>query len=103
MFRIASDDQFQNSKPNYSFNSYGSTFTDGMTKHRYSTARFYKGDVITIILNSRNRTIYKQVNDGDVEIVCDGIQTGMHIQYKLAIQLGKVHNSVTLLDFDLSC
>ena len=105
IFRISSMENFKFTKPSYGFDNYGNTYTNDDNTWRDImdiNQDFKKGDIITIILNMENATMATEKNNNDLVLIFTGMVKRKDIKYRLAVDLAKKGNSVTLFDFELN-
>ena len=61
---------------------------------------FEEGDIITVILNTKEATIGVIVNDTMLHIIWTGITINKNVRYKMTILSNDRGNSVSILDFE---
>ena len=109
VLRLASNElneynhQSEGCKPGYAFSVTGSTFTDGPGERPNAPNAgkgFEVGDTLTIVLNTKDRTICLLKNDAkELHIIWTGIKIERKIRYKLSFISKTVKNKITLADF----
>ena len=106
LFRIVSvEENIGITTSPYGFTNRGAAYSYGKGKFiPRDKLRFEQGDIVTIILNTKDASIATERNgDHDnIKMIFTGIETGDDLKYKLAFNLYKTNDSVTMLDFELN-
>ena len=63
---------------------------------------FIEGDIVTLILDTKNRIILYQRDDEETQTIYRDIAIGADIQYRLRLNLAKEGNQITLIQFNNS-
>lgn len=102
LIRLTSHDKLPDQRPNYGFYASGATYTDELRTGAatiHGSVAFTMGDTLTIVLNTKEKTIGLIKNKEKIHIIWSNIEYGKNIRYKLCIRFGSVGNTVSLIDY----
>eukprot|EP01084_Bolivina_argentea_P063787 116381_1 len=86
----------------YEFTSDGSLFEHGMYElfRKHGNGRkFRENDIVTVILNLKNRQILQQINDEMCVILWSNIEINASIYYRIAITIRHPQNSISMFRY----
>ena len=84
----------------YGIGSRGFTYTCGTGERIRAPPTFEEGDIVTLILDTNERTIKVKKNDEDTKIIYKQIEIGPDIRYKLCLTFVGKGTKITIIDFD---
>ena len=78
----------------------GYTRTSGAAREvERASIKFGNGDILTVLLHTKNALIGVKKNDDDIKTIWDQIKIHKKIRYRMSIVLRGIGDSVSLIDF----